>query len=57
MDLLIVAGIIFAVYKLFSGKSSGKSNSGRCKYCGGELYETHKPGYSFKCKECRAEFP
>jgi len=27
------------------------------KYCGGELYPTHKEGYSLKCKECRTEFP
>ena len=57
MELIIGIAIIFGIYKIFSGNNRTSKNSGVCKYCGGELYATHKPGYSLKCKDCRAEFP
>nr|WP_320049123.1 hypothetical protein [uncultured Desulfuromonas sp.] len=55
--IVVVAAIVLwkFLFKKGNSASSEKTSGGGCPYCGGELYPTHKPGYSYKCKECRCE--
>ena len=58
--IIPLAILIFAIYMIArpsksSSRRGSKKSGGGCKYCGGTLRNTSRPGYSFTCKDCGAD--